>query len=116
MTNNEPSIGGGELCLTIKGLGHVPAFKNKKIIVGGNRLITAPKARKFMEQATKGLYSQLKSLCQTCGGATSMGPWQRYATSLLPSDDNWKQIPEITVRVRQVEKGEEGAIIHLRKI
>jgi hypothetical protein len=36
--------------------------------------------------------------------------------SLLPYDDNWKAIPEITVRVRVVEKGEEGAIIRLTKI
>jgi hypothetical protein len=36
--------------------------------------------------------------------------------SSLPSDDNWKAIPQICVSVRQVEKGEQGAIIHLKRI
>ncbi len=106
---------GEELTLVVVGLGNVPAFKNKKIIVG-KRLITAPKARRWMESAVKDLYSQLKCLFQTSGGATSTVRWQQSAMSSLPSDDNWRQIPEISVKVRQVEKGEEGAVIHLRKI
>tara|TARA_Y100001963_G_scaffold159460_1_gene263220 strand:+ start:2966 stop:3292 length:327 start_codon:yes stop_codon:yes gene_type:complete len=99
----------------IKGIGHVPAFKNKKIIVG-KRLITAPKAQKWMEEARNSIISQLKFLCQTEGGETSMEHWPQYAMSLLPADDAWRYIPKITVTVRMVRKGDEGAIIKLEKI
>ena len=110
-----PQICNGELTLVIKGLDNVPAFKNKKIICG-KRLITAPKAKKWMESAATNLYSQLKCLFQTGDGATSTGQWQLSAMSSLPYDDNWKAIPQICVSVRQVEKGEQGAIIRLKKI
>lgn len=103
------------LVILIRGIGHVPAFKNKKIIAG-KRLVTAPKARQWMELATKDMYSQLKSLFQTEGDETSTEPWQRSAIASWPLDDNWKQIPMIQVKVRQVEKGDEGAIVKLQKI
>ena len=105
----------GSLVLVIRNLGHAPAFKNKKIICG-KRLITAPKARLWMERATQDLYSQLKSLFQTKDDATSTEPWQLSAMSSWPLDDNWKVIPHITVKVRVVEKGEEGAIVTIEKI
>ena len=115
MEINTPMIHEDELVLVVRGLGAGPAFKNKKIIVG-KRLITAPKARQWMESAVSSMHSQLKSLCQTKEDATSTVPWQQSAIALLPSDDNWKAIPEISVRVRMVEKGDEGAIIRLTKI
>lgn len=103
------------LVIVIRGIGHVPAFKNKKIIAG-KRLITAPKARQWMELATKDMYSQLKSLFQTGDDETSTAHWQHSAIASWPLDDNWQQIPQITVRVRKVAKGDEGAIIKLTKI
>ena len=115
METNTPMVSEGELVLIVRGLGAVPAFKNKKIIVG-KRLITAPKARQWMESAVSSMYSQLKSLYQTSAGATSTVPWQQSAIALLPYDDNWKAIPQISIRVRMVEKGEEGAIIRLTRI
>ena len=104
-----------KLVIVIRSIGHVPAFKNKKIIAG-KRLITAPKARKWMEQATASIVSQLKSLCQTDEDATSTVPWQQSAIALLPQDDNWKMLPRIQVTARVVPKGDEGAIITLRKL
>lgn len=104
------------LVIAIRALGHVPAFKNKKIIVGGNRLITAPKCKKWMDQAINSIISQLKYLCQTRGDETSTEPWQQSAIALLPQDDAWKFIPEINVKVRVVRKGEEGAIITLTEL
>jgi len=104
-----------KLVIRIQGLGNVPAFKNKKIICG-KRLITAPKARKWMEEATAVLYSKLKCCFQTSDDATSTAHWRQSAMSLWPCDDNWKEIPQIKVRVRKVEKGEEGCIITLKKI
>ena len=103
------------LDILIRGIGHVPAFKNKKIIAG-KRLITAPKCKRWMEEAINNIISQLKYLCQTEGDVTSTEPWQRSAIALLPQDDAWKFIPKITVTVRMVRKGEEGANIKLTKI
>ena len=103
------------LVINIRGIGHVPAFKNKKIICG-KRLITAPKARKWMQNCAKAIYSKLKFLYQTEGGATSTVRWQQSAIASWPLDDNWKVIPKITVRVRVVPKGDEGAVIKITKL
>ena len=103
------------LVVVIQQMGHVPAFKNKKLIARG-RLITQPKVRRWMEKATQGLHSQLKSLFQTSEEETSMVPWQLSAIASWPADDNWKEIPSISTRVRIVEKGNEGAIITLTRI
>lgn len=115
MQNEQPAICENELTLRVSGLGNVPAFKNKKIIVG-RRLITAPKAKKWMTDAATLLSLQLKSLFRTDIGATSTVPWQQCAMSSLPSDDNWKVIPKISVSVREVSKDEAGCIIRLKKI
>jgi len=106
---NEP------LVIAIRGIGHVPAFKNKKIIVG-KRLITHPKAQKWMEEATDSIVSQLKFLCQTDEDETSTEHCQLSSIALLPQDDAWMFIPEIHVRVRRVRKGEEGATIKLTEL
>ena len=98
-----------KLVIVIQSIGHVPAFKNKKIIAG-KRLITAPKARKWMEQATASIVSQ------TDDDATSTVPWQHSAIALLPQDDNWKVLPRIKVTARVVPKGDEGAIITLQRL
>ena len=103
------------LDILIRGIGHVPAFKNKKIIAG-KRLITHPKCKKWMEEAINSIISQLKYLCQTEGDVTSTEPWQQSAIALLPQDDAWKFIPKITVTIKVVRKGEEGANIKLTKI
>lgn len=103
------------LIIDIKGLGHVPAFKNKKIIVGGNRLITAPKAQKWMKSATQLMLSQLKSKFQTTTAETSTVPWQQSAIASWPLDDNCKVITEIHVTVKKVPKGEEGATVWIEK-
>ena len=104
------------IAIEIRGLGHVPAFKNKKIIVGGKRLITHPKAKKWMTSAQSDMYSQLKSKFQTTEGGTSTGLWQQSAIASWPLDDNCKVIPEIHVTVKKVPKGEEGATIWISKI
>jgi hypothetical protein len=85
-------------------------------IIAGKRLITAPKARKWMEQATSSICSQLRSLCQTADDATSTEDCRRSSIALLPPDDNWKVIPKMCVEARVVPKGEEGAIIELTRL
>ena len=104
-----------EITLVVKDMGHVPAFKNKKRIKRG-RLITAPRAQKWMSLCVSSFKSQLRHLFQTGAGATSTECWQHSAMLSWPQDDNWKVMPKITISVRQVEKGEEGAIVTLTKI
>ena len=103
------------LDILIHGIGHVPAFKNKKIIAG-KRLITHPKCKKWMEEAIDSITSQLKYLCQTDDEETSTEHWRQSAIALLPQDDAWKFIPEINVKVRRVRKGDEGALITLTEL
>lgn len=104
-----------DIHLQISGMGHCPAFKNKKMIARG-RLITQPKVRQWMAKATKAMCCQLKCLFQTTDAETSTGAWQQSAIASLPSDDNWKEIPLKVIRVRKVDKGHEGVLITLRKI
>ena len=101
--------------IVIRGLGHVPAFKNKKIICG-KRLITAPKARKWMEDATQLIISQLKSRYQTTAAETSTEHCLLSSIAVLPPDDNCKIITKILVQVKKVPKGEEGATICIEKV
>ena len=104
-----------EIVLVIKGLGHIPAFKNKKRIMRG-RLITAPRAQKWMKQCVSSFISQLKYMFQTGDAATSTGHWRQLAIASLPPDDNWKVIPKMTISVKVVPKGEEGGTVTLTRI
>jgi hypothetical protein len=104
-----------DLWLVVQGQGHVPAMKNKKRIFNG-RLVTDPKCQRWMQACMSSFASQLHSAFRTSEGATSTVPWQLYAIASLPPDDNWKVMPEIMIRAEKVEKGEEGALIHIEKI
>ena len=109
------TLSNGELVLRISGLGHVPAFKNKKMIARG-RLITQPKVKKWMADAVNSICFQLHSLCQTDDAAISTEDWRQSAIALLPPDDNWRVIPGEYVEAKMVAKGEEGAIIRIKKL
>jgi hypothetical protein len=95
--------------LKIHGLGHVPSFKNSKMIARG-RLITDPKKQAWMEQCAALMTAQLLSLFQTTETGTltaqSLRSW--IATS-LPLDDSLKWIESISVIWLSVPKGQEGA-------
>lgn len=114
----QPSRG---IHLRIRGIDHVPSFKNTKSIFKkktGQRFIgTAPKKKKWMDQATQILESQLRSEFQTRGIGTSMEPPARYSiASLIPLDDSRQWIKELTVTYVKVPKGEEGADIVVEQI
>lgn len=111
MTPTSPNI----ITLEIKGLGHVPSFKNMKRICG-NRLITNPKAKKTMDRIKASFALQLRSAFQTTGFATSTVDLQQFLTACVPRDDCWQVIPEITVRAVKVPKGQEGAVITIERI
>lgn len=105
-----PSSGPTALILCVKGLGHVPSFKNGKMLARG-RLITGPKKQKWMEACIESFVSQLRFLSQTKEGATLTDALQQFLTASLPQDDCWQNVPELHLKVVPDEKGHEGAVI-----
>ena len=115
------------LKLRIDGLGHVPSFKNNKMIVPIKRfntttrkmtvrptLIANPKRQKWMQAAIQSLVSQLQSECQTTAGETSTETFPQSLTAWCSQfDDSRQWIDRLQVNVEVVEKGKEGADILL---
>ncbi len=103
--------------ILIKGMGHVPSFKNNKRAIldtrtGRMRTMTDAKTQAWMKRAILVLESQLRSLLVTDVTGTVTGLIQpcKIASS-VPLDDCLDWIPEHSVSVRTVSKGEEGAEI-----
>jgi hypothetical protein len=97
--------------LEIKNQGHVPSFKNGKMMTRG-RLITDPKKQKWMEKAATCMESQLRSLYQTSETGMQTGlSLQSWILTYLPLDDCLKWIGVPCGSWRKVKKGEEGAEI-----
>ncbi len=127
MNNLPPSSGEihpspQEIHILIKGLGHVPSFKNTKSIFrrkgsGVPFIMTNPARKEWMDKAIQLIESQLRSKCQTIAGATatehSLHSW---IASSMPLDDSRQWIPEIHVTVEEVPKGEEGAEIKIERL
>lgn len=103
--------------LEIRGLGHVPSFKNKKRICGRN-LITRPDVKKWMESAIQSLRSQLRSAFQTTGGVISMAHSQPCLTVLClhskEFDDCRQWIADERVYASECDAGQEGCTITIR--
>jgi hypothetical protein len=99
------------IALKIQGLGHVPSFKNSKMIARG-KLITDPKKQAWMEQCISLMAAQLSSSCpmSETGTLTAQSLRSWIATS-LPLDDSCKWIESISVIWLNVPKGKEGAQI-----
>jgi hypothetical protein len=110
--------------LEIRGL-TVPSFKNNKILVSKGRngqplprplLITKPEFQKLMRKIEDSFVSQLISAFQTAGGETSTGhSLQSWIASIMPHDDCWTAVPEITVRGQLCQSGSEGATVTIEK-
>lgn len=102
--------------LRVSGQGHVPSFKNNKMMTRG-RLITDPKKQQWMEKAAASIESQLRSLFQTAGAGMQTG---QSAHSLIPTclplDDSLEWIGVPCGNWHRVKKGEEGAEITIEKI
>lgn len=102
--------------LAVKHLGHVPSFKNSKMIARG-RLITDPKKQKWMEACIRSFESQLFCIAQIGGGGTlTAPPAPSLIASSLPQDDSRQWIPRLEIADREVEKGLEGATIIIESI
>lgn len=102
--------------LVVKGLGHVPSFKNKKMITRG-KLITDPKKQAWMEKAAAAIESQLRCLFQTEGaGTVTEQSLRSLILTLLPLDDSLDWIGVPSGSWRRVKKGEEGAVIEIEPL
>lgn len=97
--------------LTVRNLGHVPSFKNGKQL-----FLTSKRNREWMKCCQSSFVSQCISACRIEGRATSMEDLRHFWMLCLPSDDNWKVIPEIRVTCERVIEGEEGADILIEEI
>lgn len=101
--------------LVIRG-SHIPSFKNAKRIVG-QKLITDPEIKARKKAIEEDFVWQLLSSIQIGALATQMGLSRRsLIASLLPEDDCWTIIPEITIKCELVEESEEGCEIVIEKI
>lgn len=110
-----------QVLLLIRGCGHIPSFKNKKRMgkssSGQPVLYTRSDVKRLMDSIILSLESQLRSACRTSALVTSMGqPALSWIVSSLPLDDSWQFIPELVVRVEQVERGQEGADIVVERL
>jgi len=102
------------ICLGIHGLGHVPSFKNSKMIITRPRvrLMTKPEYQKWMKKCEDTLLSQLHSLYRIFEEGTPMARSPRsWIASYVPLDDSVNHIRKIQVEVKAVDKGEEGAVL-----
>lgn len=100
--------GKSSLKLQVRGLGHVPSFKNSKRL-----FLTNKKNAQWMRDCVESFVSQLLSECQTNGSETSMGDLLRSKIASLPHDDNWKIICSVRLEVEEVEPGKEGATVEI---
>ena len=103
------------ITLRVANLGHVPSFKNGKMLARG-RLITHPKKQKWMEEAAASIASQLRSLCPTSGSGTQTGQsLPSWIHTSLPLDDSLTWVGVTCGSWRRVRQGEEGAIITIER-
>ncbi len=104
--------------LTVRGLGHVPSFKNSKMILWRQkRIMTKPEVQQWMEAVTESFASQLRSEFQTRGIAitTGLSALSQIASS-LPLDDSRKWMPTHSVNTLLVSKGQEGADVLIERL
>lgn len=106
------------LTLRVRNFGHVPSFKNSKLLLAQQkRLITKPEYQRWMEAVIRSFESQLRSALamNETGTMTALTRLLRIASS-LPLDDSRKWITEHCVKTRLVSNGEEGADILIERI
>jgi len=105
--------------LQVRGLGHVPSFKNRKRAIldrntGKQRTLTEPATKQWMDRCIQSFVSQLLCAAQTIVSGTIPGRSKLFSiVSSLPWDDSRQWIPEIHVLTVEVDKGDEGADIHI---
>lgn len=104
----------------------VPSFKTGKLAFGWRDKLTgkimarpliAPHHKKWMEQATRLIESQLRSALQiTNEKIQTVASARSWIASMVPLDDSWRWCPEISVRSELCAPGDEGAVIEITRI
>lgn len=107
---------GDKIELRVRGLGHVPSFKNNKMLTRG-RLITDPQNQKWIERCIRDLESQLRFMYRTKRDVTETEPPRLCLTHWSNQfDDSVQWIPQISINTFRVPKGSEGATVILEEI
>lgn len=102
--------------LRIRDMGHVPSFKNNKMLTMG-RIRTNPKNQKWMARCVRDFELQLLSLSTTTDDGTPMAHCLRSLIAWSNRfDDSIQFLPEIAVQVKYVAKGQEGANVTIEKL
>lgn len=125
-------LGSFALRFQVKGLGHIPSFKNSKMILGVQKIKEGPckglwkgtpfiatktEYRHMMEALTRSLLSQLISASRTIGDGTLTAQQQLFAIVLsMPADDSRQWLKHIRINCETVVAGEEGAEIIVRRL
>ncbi len=107
--------------LKVRGLGHIPSFKNKKQVAkrrnGPLFIMTRPEFQVWMERCVDSFESQLRSAYQTLEGGTLMArSLPSWIACVVPSNDSVLHIIEEHIKVEWVEPGEEGAVITIERL
>ncbi len=119
---NWPHSGNGRrdvILLEIKGVGHIPSFKNRKRAImdrstGKMRTLTEPSVKKRMENLESAIVCELFSVSQTIENATPSECLKPLRTLLCGlSDDSIREIPCGSWDVKYVQPGEEGVTIEI---
>lgn len=104
------------ITLRVDGLGHVPSFKNSKMMASG-RPITKPEYQEWMDRCIRSFESQLRYGEVTTGDGTSTGQWPpSWIAWSGQFDDSRQWIPKQSVEWRTVAKGSEGAIVTIEPL
>lgn len=104
------------IAIHIRGLGHVPSHKNRKMICR-KRLITAPKYKARMDAIILSIESQLLGLYRTRGEEiTTECSLPHWIVSYLPLDDSLDWMPHQAQSVEYVSKGQEGCNILIERL
>jgi hypothetical protein len=100
------------LRLTIRGLGHVPSFKNSRVL-----FLTNPRNRAWMKKAAASIESQLRSAYRIDDHAMETGASLLcWIATRMPLDDSLDWIGVPCGNWRRVRKGEEGADILIERL
>lgn len=102
--------------LMLQGIGHVPSFKNTKMLTKG-KLITSPKKQEWMRKAQAIIESQLLSAYPTTASGTATAAKLRsWIASSVPENDSCKCLTACSWRFTNAPKGREGALILIERL
>lgn len=113
MNPQNPSSAG--ILISIQGIGHVPSFKNSKLLTRG-KLITDPKKQEWMKAAQDRIASELLFAYPTSEHETvTAAKLRSWIASSLPADDSCRYLIACSWSFMNVPKGKEGALIQIER-